>query len=1220
MQPAGPNDPSVLSHWREAGEWWLGEPAREGTVWVDAQGVRREVIQPLSALVDVHDRVHQPYSEDHREEWSLRVRKIRDEKVKKASGTIDESVQSVRERAMLTRGRSYREAPKGSIVIGNVRDRAEAALPSVPNRIGATGHDYVLCHVKSGYSFGRSPILAEEIPVHAARLGIGTVLLADRFALTGAAEFTKICAKVGVRPLIGASFEMPEGGEIVLVARSRMGYRNLSRLITECHLEEPRLFPLCTWERLAKHSADLLCLTGGNGGPIDRLLMGRHVAEAHAMLQRLIDLYGRHHTFVQVERSFQPWGIHVEHQLDVLSTDLGLTQIAGGPVVLASSEQLPAQDVLVCADTLCLVEEIVGRKPQRDPAQPPGTAVPVRELNAERVMRSPTETYALFADRPELITNTHRIADICDPDILPGLAPMPSLFPDDHQALTELVWAGAHERYRQLTRPRKSRIERELARIQSLGFARHFLIAWDFCEWARDRGIQFSGRGSVVDSAVSYCLGFSRIDAIEHHLHFDRFLPADGTKRPDIDIDFEAAYRNDIRQYMARKYGDDHVATVAAIGAYCSRGIVREVGKVMGLPDETIAFLSKRLHGGVSPDRLEAALEGRPELRGSHIPKEKFRWVFKLAQQLMDVPRNIRAHSSGVIVSSEPIRDYVPVMRSGDEDVKIIQWDKRSAKRSFDKFDILCLRGNDVLSGTQQGVRAGGNTDFDVQNLPLDDPETYRAFRSGALIGIPQSASPAMRQAHIRLRTENLTDASLVQAGIRPGVGGAVKINELIARRRGKPYSFSTPALEQILGSTYGIIVFQEQVDQLLQYFAQCSSGEAEEIRESIHKRRREGYAQSVRDQIIERIMANGCERHIAVEVCDLICGFEGYGFAQGHALAFAEISIRSVYCQQNFPAEYFASLLNAQPAGYYGPCTIANEARNRGVKMLGPDVNRSELRFQVEDVISDQDPKLVVPNGGIRIGFNQILSLSEGLKQRIEAAPRHPPLDQRFDSFFDFVYQVRPDRDELEQLILCGAFDSFEPNRRALLWAIPVAYRHAETLRAAEGGLPFIIPTPEPDPNIDDFTIAEKALHERQILGLDIERHLMAFERLRVDRKGGIRANQIQDLAPGTRAFAVGNPTRLRFPPTKSGKRVVFFDLEDETGLLNVTCFDDTYQRYGHAIVCAPYVTVVGEVQDRDGHHAFLAGHVYPFSPSILHAAREGRPLPIKVGDFLVG
>lgn len=1173
-QPAGGE---VVARWREAGEWWAGDPYREVTRTIQPNGAVKETIACYESLGNLRtgDKPLLDEQEDHSEEWSLRIHKVRDEKVSRAMGLVKE--------------------------------------PTVHKRTKQLS--YAPLHVASGYSFGRGTILAQELAPLAAAAGFPACAITDRFSLVGVVEFARMAKQVGIKPLIGATIEIPEGGELVLIAKSKSGYESLSQLITECLLHEPRLYPLATWGRLQHYSRDLICLTGGEEGPLNRLISNGNLSEANRLVENLKDCFGASNVFIEIERSYLPWELKTNRLLDELASTHGLTTVAGGIVTHARPQHYPAQDSLVCIDTLCTVEEIIGRKPRRADGQPQATSRPERALNAERYLRSSAEMRHLFSDRVDLLENTMRVVDRCDDDVLPSRTQLPDLVDNPNHVIRELTYIGAFERHRQVGKSLRKRLDYELDRIIRLNFAPHFLTIWDVCRWSREQAILFSGRGSVVDSAVAYCLGLSRIDAFEHRLHFDRFLPEDGSKRPDIDIDFEAKRRNDVRKYMTSKYGQEHVATVSAIGAYCTRGIVREVGKILGLPQETIGFLAKRLHGSVSAKSLEAALSNRPELRNSNIPSERFQWVFELAERMMDIPRNIRAHSSGVVISSRPLAETVPVMWSGagsewNEDfIRIIQWDKRSAKHYFDKFDILCLRGQDVLGGTQERIRVESKN-FDVQQIPLNDEETYRAMRSGALIGIPQSASPAMRQAHVRLRTENLHDASLVQAGIRPGVGGAVKINELIARRRGKPYSFEHPELERILGLTYGIIVFQEQVDQLLQTFCGFTSGEAEQIREQIHEKRRQNFGESLQDVILKRIVDNGFSQRVAEQVFDYVSGFKGYGFAQGHALAFAEISIRSIYCQQNFPAQYFASLLDAQPAGYYGPCTLVNEARNRGVAILPACVLASALNFTVEDIKSAVDPKIVLPSAGIRVALTEISGVSRAMLEQIVS--KRP-----YDTVDEFVVRVNPNRDDLERLILCGALDRLYPNRRELLWRVPEFLGYAKASRSAPV-LPFEYAQEGSEP-IEDFSYPEKAVYERSILGLDVEHHLMAFERERVASRGGITSAEASRLEPGRKAIVVGNPIRLRFPPTQSGKRVVFFDLEDESGLLNVTCFDDTYQKDGHAIICSPYVTLIGEAQDRDGHTAFLAHRVFPYRPS-LSTLPSSEALPIKTADFLVG
>ncbi|MBS1700872.1 MAG: DNA polymerase III subunit alpha [Armatimonadetes bacterium] len=1162
----------VLAHWREIGQWWERESPLEYRRFVDSMGTIRE-----------EHNAFQYRREARTLERLSQMMRVRDEKVAKAMG--------------------YAPEP-------NYQSFKHDDVDPEP---------YALLFAQSGCAFGRSTMAVQDIFSYAETQSYEATLLADPFSLVGAVEFAKVARELERKPLIGAAFEMEEGGEIVLVAQTKVGYRSLSRLITACHQDEPRLYPLCTWERLERHCEDLLCLTGGDNGPINRFITKDCVDDGEAYLDRFIGLYGAHKVFVQIERCYLPWEIRTNRILLDLAESRKLTAVAGNGVTHHNPADFPAQDMLVCIETLCGIEEIVGRKPLRTLGQPPIVERPRRALNAERYLRSASQMREIFADRPDLLNNTKRLSDLCDGHVLPTRTQLPQFDENEAGKLCSIVREESRGLPRWLSKstlPRKWQLELELKRIIDRGFAGHFLVAWDMCRWAKSQGIVFSGRGSVVDSAVAYCLGLSRIDAYEHDLHFDRFLPPeDDSKRPDIDIDFEARRRDDVRNYLVQKYGPEHVATVGAIGTFNTRGIVREVGKVLGIPPDDLSYLAKRIHGSVSPARIEAAIEAKPELRNSNIPRERFHLVFELAKVLQDIPRNLRAHSSGVVISRAPIADTVPVVPSAVDGIQILQWDKRSAKHYFDKFDILCLRGNDVLSDAMDRIQAH-TPDFSVFNLPLDDENVYRTMRTGELIGVPQSASPAMRQAHIRIKTKNLKEASLVQAGIRPGVGGAVKLNELILRKNGKkPVPDTHPLLQKILGNTYGLIVFQEQVDMLLQEFGGYTAGQAEEIREDIYKKRREKDVQRIHDEVLGQFLERGHSPEVAEQVYSLVAQFQGYGFAEGHALAFAEISVRSIYCQQNYPTEYFAALLDAQPAGYYGPCTLVNEARNRGVVILPPDVNASNLKYRVEDVIVDGKPRLALPNKGIRVALSEIMNVSKKLLERIVEHRRGYP----YTSFYNFVSRVHPNRDELEWLILSGALDDLHSNRRAMLWAIPKALRYANSVRKMNDTLPIFLPEPEMPTDIQDFNVHEKAVQERRLLGLNVKAHLMAFEREKVKSKGGITSAEASRLPSGEKAIVVGNPIRLRFPPTESGKRVLFFDLEDESGLLNVTCFDETYQRYGHNVICHKYVTLRGEAQDRDGHIAFLASHIFPYHAEIYKHLREDESLPLPVADFLV-
>lgn len=1167
--------PETLAQWRLAGEWWEVAPQREVTRLRDQRGIVRDVTRDLPPLSDPSKLKIKPHARDYSEDIDLmrRPRKTRDETVGRACGYV--------------------------------RDPAP-----VPSRKSDEPH--TLLHMLSGYSFGRSILLAEEIPRLAALAGMDAVAITDVMALTGAYELAKQCRIHSIKPLIGASIEIPEGGELVLLARTKAGWQSLSRLVSECHLDQPRLFPLATWDALERNCEDLICLTGGDVGPLDRMVARRDRSGADRLIQRLKRIYGKGSLWLEVDRAWLPWSRKVEQGLRELASRHGLRCVAGGAVTHRRRAHFPAQDALVCSQTLCCVDEVVGRKPRRDPGQPQAKLPPLRSLNAERFFRTAEELRELYADAPDLLKATREIARQIEPDIMPGMSDMPCKEADPNRALYHATYCGANRWHRRMTSTLKARLERELKCIFNLGYSPHFLAAHDMCQWARGKGVLFSGRGSAVDSAVMYCLGISRIDAYKHDLHFDRFLPEDGSKRPDIDIDFEAGRRQEVHDYLIGKYGKEHVAGVAAIASFRTRGIIREVGKALGMDKELIGFVAKRLHGSVMPESMLSAIEQRPELAKLNLSRERLLWIFKLAEMLSDTPRHMAMHSAGIVISKQPIRDIVPVQpcaggQGGVMD-RIIQWDKRSAKHSFIKFDVLCLRGQDVLSGTQARLRSK-DPSYEVDAIDPNQPEIYRAMRNHQTVGIPQSASPAMTQAHARISTKTLEDASLVQAGIRPGVGGAVKMNTLIARRLGKEqYAFEHPDLERILGHTYGIIVFQEQVDQILQTFAGMSPDEAESIREKIHEKRHYDYGGSIKESLTKRMVENGYSPSVAELACEYVAGFKGYGFAQGHALAFAEISARSVYCQQNFPAQYFAALLDAQPAGYYGPQTLVNEARVRGLKVLPPCVQVSCHQIGVEDVVAEDDPKIKVPDGAIRIDLGSIAGTSFSLRERVVH-------ERPYSSFADFVRRARPDRDELEQLISCGALDSLHPNRREMMWGAKAAYDYA-LLFSRSGRLPMHIPEPTL-PECDDFSPEEKALMERAILGLDVERHLVSWERERVAAKGAITSAEARSLPDGSKALLVGNPIRLRFPPTPSGKRVCFFDLQDESGLMNVTCFDRVYRQYGAAIILNQYVSVRGRLQVRDGYPAFMADHVFPYLPVIADRAR--RDPGLKVADFLV-
>jgi len=454
----------VLARWRESGEWWSAAPYLEFERFIDADGIRRETERevPLSDGSGASDS-----SEQTENAGRFVPRKFRDEKVARACGLLP----------------------------GSQVKQFHVVRPD-------TKRTYAALHTISGYACGRGAMHAEEIPIIAAQKGLRAVALADPFSLAGVVEFARSAKSAGIKPLIGATVEIENGGEIVLIARSRRGYSDLSQLISACHLQEPRLFPLCTWQRMERWCSDLICLTGGHRGPLNRLLAGRHTGQASELIDKLKAIYGSSNVYAEIERSFMPWEISVNSQLLDLAEAHGIEAVAGGLITHETPERFPAQDVLVCIETLCTVDEIVGRKPQRHPEQDQIKPVPERAMNHERYLRSADEFCDLFADRNDLIENTLKVAERCDDDVLPPRTVLPILYDNSEQTLRDIVYAGAHLRYPTVDKRLARRIQYELDRIVKLNFTTHFLVAYEMCHWADEQGILFSGRGSAVDSVV----------------------------------------------------------------------------------------------------------------------------------------------------------------------------------------------------------------------------------------------------------------------------------------------------------------------------------------------------------------------------------------------------------------------------------------------------------------------------------------------------------------------------------------------------------------------------------------------------------------------------------------------------------------------------------------------------------------------------------------------
>ncbi|HWI61854.1 MAG TPA: DNA polymerase III subunit alpha, partial [Symbiobacteriaceae bacterium] len=755
--------------------------------------------------------------------------------------------------------------------------------------------------------------------------------------------------------------------------------------------------------------------------------------------------------------------------------------------------------------------------------------------------------------------------------------------------LRRLVYEGARRRYGRITERVESRLEHELRIIGQLGYEDYFLLVWDVARYARGRGFRCAGRGSAADSAVAYCLFITDVDAIGRGLLFERFMSLERAEKPDIDIDFDARHRDEVANYVYRKYGYDKVAAVCTYNTYHARSAIRDMGKAMGFADPEIDFLAKRLPYFAAADDIIEVMGRLPELRQSGIPWHKFEQLLQACARVARLPRFMGTHLCGLVISRRPLLEVTPLQIAA-KGCALCQFDKEYVEDlGLVKLDLLQLRTFSAIDDASRVLEVNG---FDYERIPNEDRETYEMLGTGETIGVFQLESPAQRALQARLGADRYEDIVASVALIRPGPIKGNMVEPFLARRHGQEeVTYLHPKLEPILGKTYGVVLFQEQVIEIATALAGFSPGEADQLRRVMTKARNKEDMVAIGRLFVEKAMQAGVDPAVADTIFSYVQGYASYGFCEAHAAAFANTAYKTAYLVRHHPAEYFAALMSAQPMGYYPINTLAGDASRRGVGLLPLDINRSDSAFAVEEWTPEAWDYFWRAEGGyvppypelgkaIRIGLKQVKGVGAPVLEAIAAAR-----GAGFTSLEDFCNKTGGTipRNSLEALVLAGAFDCLHPNRRELLWQVPHALEAARAAETAQGRLAFALESRQ----LPDFTPSEKYLREYELLGLMVRGHYMAFARADLKRQGYLTAAQAKRAERGELVKVAGVAVRPHRPPTKSGKIVVFTSLEDETGLVDLVIFEDVYQRYGHLIFTDPRppLAALGRVDRRGGH-----------------------------------
>ena len=1015
---------------------------------------------------------------------------------------------------------------------------------------------YAELRCRSNYSFLRGASHPDELVERAAALGYSALALTDQDGVHGVVRAHEAAKRVGLHLVHGSHVTVGEDpalaadapSPLVLLVQDRGGWRNLSRLLTRGRRACAKGLSLVTVGEVAAHAAGLVALYVGPPDP------------AAAALWR--DVFGDRLSLA-VSRHLVAEDGPRNVAMERLGGRLGVPLVAVGDVHTHDRSRQDLQDVLTCIRHTTTLDD-AGRR-----------LFP----NGERTLRPREALSALFADRPEWLARSAELAAACTFD----LTELRYRFPEEHLPpghtpmswLRHLVAVGAAERYGGDVPDDVARtIAHELTLIEQLDFAGYFLTVWDIVRFARLRGILCQGRGSAANSAVCYVLGITPIDPVRMDLLFERFVSVERGEPPDIDVDFEHERREEVLQYVYRKYGRSHAGMVCEVITYRGRSAVREVGKALGLSLDQVDRAAKALgfHWGLEDLSLmlrEAGLD----------PTDRtVRLLCQLAREIQGFPRHLSIHVGGFVVTHEPLEDLVPIENAAMEERTIIQWDKDDIDVvGLFKVDLLALGMLTCVQRCFNLVRAHEGVELSIDTLPPEDPAVYDAICEADTVGVFQVESRAQMSMLPRLQPRSFYDLVVEVAIIRPGPIQGDMVHPYLRRRQGQePIDFPHPDVRRILGRTFGVPLFQEQVMRLAVVAGGFTPGEADQLRRAMAAWRRKGKMHELSERLVAGLISNGFTPAYAQQIFKQIEGFGEYGFPESHAASFAVIVYASVWLRRHHPEAFLAAILNSQPMGFYQPNTLIGDTRRRGVTVLPVDVARSAWDCTLERLPRGERSVEEGPWDGpaplaVRLGFRLVKGLAKGDAERLVAVRSH----RAFTTLGDLARRSQLRRDQLVRLAAAGALLPLGLGRREAIWRIQ------GLPDVGEGDLLAWMELPEPDAELPPMTPEEELLADYKATGLSVGAHPLALIRDTLRQRGIPTAAELAHMPDGRRLTVAGMVITRQRPGTASG--VLFVTIEDETGHCQVVVWPQIYEKNRRAVRDLLLMEVDGRLQ-RDG------------------------------------
>jgi error-prone DNA polymerase len=1077
---------------------------------------------------------------------------------------------------------------------------------------------YVELHAHSAYSFLDGASLPEELAARAAELGYEALALTDHDGVYGSLEFAYAAKAFGVRPITGAEMTLTDGSHVTLLVESGQGYANLCRLLTAAHADTrpaakppvrvsgageaagrkevppttrhiPPLPPSLDAALLAELNEGLVCLSG-----CARHGLGVRDPNGAAALARA---FGRKRFFVELQRPYERGDNGRLAALRDLAAALGVQTVATGDAHAHHRRRVALQDALVairCRSSLdgCEAE---------------------RRGNRESVLLAPGEWEERFPLDRDAVACTGELAARLEFDLTEDLGYRYPDFSDTGEPairqLARVCDRAFEERYGDsngLKRRARARLDEELRLIDELGLAGFFLLHWEVLELARECALEVRGgsvarnvlppgrgRGSSVGSIVCYLTGLSHVDPVHAGLSLGRFLNRELVSVPDIDLDFPRDIREKLIVAVCERYGREHSALVASFSTYHARGAIRDVGRALGLPFAELERLARLTDG--NPYRVREELAKLPDADAKQA-SPRWRAFAELCGEIGGLPRHISQHPGGMVISTRPLVELVPVQPAAMEGRQLCQWDKDSCSDAgFLKIDLL---GLGMLSAVEdcveQVARIRGET-VDLSRVPLDDRVVYEEIQRADTIGVFQIESRAQMQSLLRTRPENLDDLTIQVALVRPGPiqGGAVHpyIERRAKLRLDPSYEppVDHPSLREPLRETLGVIVFQDQVLEVAMALAGFSIGEAEGLRRAMSRKRSLEAIEAFRGRFVEGAVARGVDAEIANATFDKLVGFSGFGFPKSHAAAFGLLAYQSAWLRHHYPAEFLCALLNAQPMGFYPPASLVRDAQRRGVEVLPPDVNRSAAKCALE-------------GEAVRVGLFYVRSLGE---EEAKALATERERGGPFTGVRDLAQRSALDRARLEALIASGACDSFGEGRRELLWELGFTPRpRSVPLSGGEQSqlaLP-LDPTAETPP-LREQTAWERMLADYRTTSVSVGVHPLTLLRPHLPA-GTLSSRELEEARDGSTVAVAGMAVARQRPATANG--VVFMLLEDEHGQVNLIVPPRVYERFRSLVRAEPLLLARGRFERVERNRNVLVRELASLGPLARRCADD--------------